>query len=322
VRGAVWWQGHFFHLQQDVPLDRWQRSGFVSTAPPPPTTTTTTTVLLLLLLLLLPLPQSACNKLGHSQPTRMIGFSKVSQARNNPKIKLLDLKQVKAYLETPSTSWDDAARTPLVIDNFSAGFRGNGLAAKALASELAIAAGTSLPAIQSAPTGVPMPAGDGDGLIDAESVLGKVPCPKCDEPMPVLPGNEAFCAGCKQDFDLGPGGVWEPSSISQDSGVSPFEIKQETTEEKQREPKTDTEQHSAEQQQIPGKSMRGSAPDKITPSKAKTAATPVTVSKLAPANKKAAAPTAKAAAAAKLTMPKAQTRVSTRLAAKKKLLHA
>lgn len=66
------------------------------------------------------------------------------------------------------------------------------------------------------------------------------------------------------------------------------------------------------QQQAADMAMHASEPDKITPSKAKTAASPVTIDKRATAKKKAATATAKVAAATK------QTRVSKRIAAKKK----
>ena len=62
---------------------------------------------------------------------------------------------------------------------------------------------------------------EGYNAVNAQSGLEKVPCPLCDKPMLVLPGSEAFCSGCKQDFDFGPGGGWEPTA--KDVGVAQLE---------------------------------------------------------------------------------------------------
>mmetsp|Transcript_1994 Transcript_1994/g.4970 ORF Transcript_1994/g.4970 Transcript_1994/m.4970 type:complete len:532 (+) Transcript_1994:162-1757(+) len=66
------------------------------------------------------------------------GFSKVSQARGQPNCRLMSLRDLKGVVEGGAI--EDAAAKPMVIDDFSSGYRGNGLASHASALEYQAAA--------------------------------------------------------------------------------------------------------------------------------------------------------------------------------------
>ena len=81
------------------------------------------------------------------------GFSKVSKARANPRIRLMSLRDLKIGIEGRSLDDAPSASKPLVIQNFSAGYTyrsgiSNGLAARADSASLAIAAGRAAPTKQ------------------------------------------------------------------------------------------------------------------------------------------------------------------------------
>eukprot|EP00798_Chlamydomonas_sp_ICE-L_P027026 gene27026-2253_t len=75
------------------------------------------------------------------------GFSKVSQARRSSSCQLLGLHDLKGVLEG-GLSLEDAANKPVAITSFSAGYRGNGLAADAPPALLAAVSGIAAPMIR------------------------------------------------------------------------------------------------------------------------------------------------------------------------------
>ena len=74
------------------------------------------------------------------------GFSKVSKAREKPKVKMMSVKTLKEILE--GGSLEDAEAAPMLITNFSSGYGNNSAATRATANQLAIAQGTQAPALE------------------------------------------------------------------------------------------------------------------------------------------------------------------------------
>jgi hypothetical protein len=68
------------------------------------------------------------------------GFSKVSQARSK-NIQLISLHDFKVALESGAASLDDFEEKPMLVQDFSAGYKSNGLALKAAPEDLRLAQG-------------------------------------------------------------------------------------------------------------------------------------------------------------------------------------
>ena len=75
------------------------------------------------------------------------GFSKVTDARRAANVTLMTLHDLELGIERGDVA---AAVKPVVIESFSKGFEGNGLAAKASATALAFAAGRAAPSTATA----------------------------------------------------------------------------------------------------------------------------------------------------------------------------
>jgi hypothetical protein len=140
------------------------------------------------------------------------GFSKVSKARANHNIRLMSIKELSDNLKS-ALSIDDAPQTPMLITEFSSGFRGNGLAKSANSSALAIAAGTekTTPQITTGAGASKLAANSAARLlmpppmapppIFAPPTVAALPseCPLCSKPLEIL-FNEAYCHFCLAGF--------------------------------------------------------------------------------------------------------------------------